>query len=158
MARAELIDLDALHEGVNFTGHPLISLVRQLTNLCDGEAGRYVHWGATTQDVTDTGLMLQAQAAHGIILADLRGLAHATGRSARRERDTLMPGRTHGQHATPITFGFKVAVWLDEVRRHVERMEQLAPPRFRRASLPRRPRRWHPLATTRRSRWRCRGG
>ena len=71
-ARAELIDLDALHEGVNFTGHPLISLVRQLTDLCDGEAGRYVHWGATTQDVTDTGLMLQAKAAHGIILRDLR--------------------------------------------------------------------------------------
>jgi len=127
VARAELIDLDALHAGVNFTGHPLISLVRQVTDLCDGEAGRYVHWGATTQDVTDTGLMLQAQAAHGIILRDLRGLAHALADLARRERDTLMPGRTHGQHATPITFGFKVAVWLDEVRRHVERMEQLAP-------------------------------
>ena len=62
VAHAELIDLDALHEGVNFTGHPLISLVRQVTDLCDGEAGRYVHWGATTQDVTDTGLMLQAKA------------------------------------------------------------------------------------------------
>ena len=76
-AHAELIDLDALHEGVNFTGHPLISLVRQLTDLCEGEAGRYVHWGATTQDVTDTGLMLQVKAAHGIILRDLRALADA---------------------------------------------------------------------------------
>ena len=126
-ARAELIDLDALHEGVNFTGHPLISLVRQLTDLCEGEAGRYVHWGATTQDVTDTGLMLQAKAAHGIILRDLKALAVALADLARRERDTLMPGRTHGQHATPITFGFKVAVWLDEVRRHIERTEQAAP-------------------------------
>ena len=120
-ARAELIDLDALHEGVNFTGHPLISLVRQLTALCEGEAGRYVHWGATTQDVTDTGLMLQARAAHQVILRDLEALAGALADLARRERDTLMPGRTHGQHATPITFGFKVAVWLDEVRRHIER-------------------------------------
>ena len=74
-ARADLIDLDALHEGVNFTGHPLISLVRQLTDLCEGEAGRYVHWGATTQDVTDTGLMLQVKSSHGIILRDLRALA-----------------------------------------------------------------------------------
>ena len=126
-ARAELIDLAALHEGVNFTGHPLISLVRQLTDLCDGEAGRYVHWGATTQDVTDTGLMLQAQAAHALILGDLKSLAGALADLARRERDTLLAGRTHGQHATPITFGFKVAVWLDEVQRHIERMAQLAP-------------------------------
>ena len=126
-ARAELVDLDALHEGVNFTGHPLISLVRQLTDLCDGEAGRYVHWGATTQDVTDTGLMLQAQTAHAIILRDLTSLAGALAELARRERDTLLAGRTHGQHATPITFGFKVAVWLDEVQRHIERMAQLAP-------------------------------
>ncbi len=126
-ARAELIDVEALHAGVNFTGHPLISLVRQLAGLCEGEAGRYVHWGATTQDVTDTGLMLQAKAAHGIILGDLRELAGALSALARRERDTIEAGRTHGQHATPITFGFKVAVWLDEVRRHIERLEQAAP-------------------------------
>ena len=126
-AHAELIDLDALHEGVNFTGHPLISLVRQLTDLCDGEAGRYVHWGATTQDVTDTGLMLQVKAATASSCAICGRWLLALADLARRERDTLMPGRTHGQHATPITFGFKVAVWLDEVRRHIERMAQAAP-------------------------------
>ncbi len=127
VARAELIDLAALREGVNFTGHPLISLVRQLAELCEGEAGRYVHWGATTQDATDTGLMLQAQAAYRIILADLRDLAAALAALAAVERDTLQAGRTHGQHATPITFGFKVAVWLDETMRHIERLEQAAP-------------------------------
>jgi 3-carboxy-cis,cis-muconate cycloisomerase len=127
VARAELIDLDALREGVNFTGHPLISLVRQLAELCEDEAGRYVHWGATTQDVTDTGLMLQAQAAYRIVLRDLSDLAAALAELAAAERDTLQAGRTHGQHATPITFGFKVAVWLDEVARHIERMEQAAP-------------------------------
>jgi len=126
-AHADLIDLDDLHEGVNFTGHPLISLVRQLAASCGGEAGRWVHWGATTQDVTDTGLMLQVRAAYHVILADLEQLAESLAVLARRERDTLMPGRTHGQHSTPITFGFKVAVWLDEVRRHVERMVQIAP-------------------------------
>ncbi len=127
VARVELIDLAALREGVNFTGHPLISLVRQLAGLCAGDAGRYVHWGATTQDVTDTGLMLQAQAAYRIILRDLRELASALAELAGRERDTLQAGRTHGQHATPITFGFKVAVWLDETLRHIERLEQAAP-------------------------------
>lgn len=126
-ARAEFIDIDALHEGVNFTGHPLISLVRQLAQLCGGDAGGYVHWGATTQDVTDTGLMLQAKAAHEIILSGLTTFATALADLAHRERDTLQAGRTHGQHATPITFGFKVAVWLDEVRRHIERLEQAAP-------------------------------
>lgn len=127
IARAERIDLAALRQGVNFTGHPLISLVRQLAELCEGDAGGYVHWGATTQDVTDTGLMLQAQAAYHIILADLRDLAAALAALAGTERDTLQAGRTHGQHATPITFGFKVAVWLDETLRHVERLEQAAP-------------------------------
>ena len=126
-ARAELIDLDALREGVNYTGHPLISLVRQLAALCEGEAGRYVHWGATTQDVTDTGLMLQAKTAHEIILRDLRDLARVLAALAVRERNTLQAGRTHGQHATPITFGFKVAVWLDEAARHIERFEQAGP-------------------------------
>jgi 3-carboxy-cis,cis-muconate cycloisomerase len=126
-ARAELIDLDALREGVKFTGHPLISLVRQFAGLCEGDAGGYVHWGATTQDVTDTGLMLQAKAAYEIILRDLRDLARVLAAVAERERDTLQAGRTHGQHATPITFGFKVAVWLDEVGRHIERLEQAGP-------------------------------
>ena len=156
-ARAELIDLDALHDGVNFTGHPLISLVRQLTDLCTGEAGRYVHWGATTQDVTDTGLMLQAKAAHEIIEGDLRALADVLADLARRERDTLMPGRTHGQHATPITFGFKVAVWLDEVCRHIERMEQAAPRifvgEFAGASTT-----LASIGADPRGRWRCSGG
>ncbi|MGE5601645.1 MAG: adenylosuccinate lyase [Nitrososphaerales archaeon] len=127
VARGAFIDIDALHAGVNFTGHPLISLVRQLAALCRGDAGRYVHWGATTQDVSDTGLMLQAKAAHEIILSDLRELAADLAALAKRERDTIQPGRTHGQHATPITFGFKVAVWLDEVLRHIERLEQAAP-------------------------------
>ncbi len=97
---------------------------RQLAALCEGDAGGFVHWGATTQDVTDTGLMLQAKAAYEVILRDLRELAGLLAALAERERDTLQAGRTHGQHATPITFGFKVAVWLDEVLRHIERLEQ----------------------------------
>jgi adenylosuccinate lyase len=126
-ARVELLDLAAIKQGIDQTTHELVPLVRQLAELCDGDAGHYVHWGATTQDITDTGLILQVKAAHTVILRDLQALAEALQVLARRERDTLMPGRTHGQHAPPITFGFKVAVWLAEVRRHIERMQECAP-------------------------------
>jgi 3-carboxy-cis,cis-muconate cycloisomerase len=124
VARADLFDLETIRQGVAETGHPLITIVRELAGLCGGEAGRYVHWGATTQDVTDTGLVLQVKAALPVIERDLQALAAALAGLARRERDTLMPGRTHGQHSTPITFGYKVAVWFDEVRRHVVRLSQ----------------------------------
>ena len=137
-ARVELIDFDALRQGIYETTHELVPLIWQLASLCEGAAGGYVHWGATTQDVTDTGLVMQVKAAYAIILRDLRALAEALADLARRERDTIMPGRTHGQHALPITFGFKVAIWLAEVRRHIERMEQAAP-RCWWASLPARP-------------------
>ena len=126
-ARVELLDIEAIRQGITTTTHELVPLVRQLAALCEGEAGRYVHWGATTQDITDTGLMLQVKAAHAIILGDLRCLAEALQSLARRERDTIMPGRTHGQHTPPITFGFKVAIWLAEVRRHIDRLEESAP-------------------------------
>jgi 3-carboxy-cis,cis-muconate cycloisomerase len=126
-ARVELLDIAALKQGIDQTTHELVPLVRQLAALCDGEADRYVHWGATTQDITDTGLILQVKAAHAIILRDLQTLAQALQSLARRERDTIMPGRTHGQHTPPITFGFKVAIWLAEVRRHISRLEECAP-------------------------------
>jgi 3-carboxy-cis,cis-muconate cycloisomerase len=121
-----LFDLEAIRQGVVETGHPLITLVRELGGLCDGEAGRYVHWGATTQDVTDTGLVLQVKSALAAIRRDLQELTLTLADLARRERDSLMPGRTHGQHSTPITFGYKVAVWLDEVRRHITRLDECA--------------------------------
>ncbi|RME85263.1 MAG: adenylosuccinate lyase [Caldilineae bacterium] len=126
-ARVENIDFAALKEGIDETVHELVPLIRQLASRCEGDAGRYVHWGATTQDVTDTGLVLQLRQAHGHILHDLQALSGELAALARRERDTVMPGRTHGQHALPITFGFKVAIWLDEVRRHIERMHQVEP-------------------------------
>jgi 3-carboxy-cis,cis-muconate cycloisomerase len=127
VARAGLFDREMIRQGVVETGHPLITIVRELAGLCDGEAGRYVHWGATTQDVTDTGLVLQVKAALAVVQRDLQALAVALDNLARRERDTLMPGRTHGQHSTPITFGYKVAVWLDEVHRHITRLDECAP-------------------------------
>ena len=126
-AHAEAIDFDALRRGTNLVGYPILPLVRQLADLCQGEAGRYVHWGATTQDIMDTANVLQLREALSIITQDLENLIANLSDLAAEHRDTPMAGRTHGQHALPITFGFKVAVWIDELSRHQERFDQCRP-------------------------------
>lgn len=124
-ATAQAIDLNALREGTNLVGYPILPLVRQLAALCEGDAGRYVHWGATTQDIMDTANVLQLRQALELLERDLGTLIELLTRQARQYRDTVMAGRTHGQHALPITFGFKIAVWVDELRRHAERLRQM---------------------------------
>jgi adenylosuccinate lyase len=126
-AKAELLDRQAIAREMEATSHPIVPVIRALQRVCAGDAGQYIHWGATTQDITDTALVLQIKEAHGLIVRDLRALEEALLDLAVRHRDTLMPGRTHGQHALPITFGYKVAVWASEVRRHLERLEACRP-------------------------------
>ena len=125
-ARAELFDKAAIKQGMDKTAHPLVSVIWQLSQLCDGDTGGFVHWGATTQDVMDTGVVLHLKDAHAIFLATLDELITTLSGLAERYRSVPMAGRTHGQHALPITFGFKIAVWLAEVRRHRERLVQAA--------------------------------
>jgi adenylosuccinate lyase/3-carboxy-cis,cis-muconate cycloisomerase len=124
-ARAELYDLDALREGIDESQHPLVPLIRALSERC-GEHGGWVHWGATTQDVIDTALVLQARAALAPIERDLALAVAAAARLAAEYRDTPMAGRTHGQHAVPITFGLKVASWADELGRAERRLAAAA--------------------------------
>ena len=121
-AHLSYLDLAAVREGLARTGHPLVPLVWELDRACEGEAGGYVHWGATTQNVTQTGQLLLARRAHAIFLRQLATLLEVLGPLAERAKDMLLPGRTHGQHALPATFGFKVAVWIDELCRHVDRL------------------------------------
>jgi 3-carboxy-cis,cis-muconate cycloisomerase len=127
-------DLAAIGRKTELVGYPIVELVHQLADACPEHARGYVHWGATTQDIMDTGTVLCLRDALALVEADctatrelLAGLAHA-------HRDTPMAGRTHLQHALPVTFGQKVAVWLDAMDRHAERLEQLRP-RLLRASL-----------------------
>jgi 3-carboxy-cis,cis-muconate cycloisomerase len=115
-ADAALYDLEAVRAGIARSQHPLVPLIRSLAERC-GEHGGWVHWGATTQDVIDTGLVLQMRAALTPIARDLTRSAVAAERLADQFRATPMAGRTHGQHAVPITFGFKAASWTDELRR-----------------------------------------
>jgi adenylosuccinate lyase len=116
------IDLEAVRAGLAKTGHPLVPLVWELDRACEGDAGGYVHWGATTQNVTQTGQLFQVRRAHEIFLRQLAAILTALAGLAERTKDAVLPGRTHGQHAVPATFGFKVAVWIDELCRHVERL------------------------------------
>lgn len=120
-------DLAALKLEMDRTSHPIVPLVRAIAAKCDDDLGEYVHWGATTQDITDTGTMLQIREAEAIISSRLEALGDALLDHVITHATTAMPGRTHGQHAQPVTFGYKVAVWLDEVRRHQTRMDEMRP-------------------------------
>lgn len=126
-ACAELDKLDdaAIRDGLARTSHPLVPLVWELARVCGDEAGGYVHWGATTQNIIETGDNLLLSKAHLILLDHLGDLLTALADLAERSADMAMAGRTHGQHAVPVTFGYKVAVWIDELARHVERLRAL---------------------------------
>ena len=115
------IDLVRLRENTSVVGYPILPLLEQIAEASP-DAGRYVHWGATTQDVMDCGLALIASQALDRMHVLARELGDALAIAADRHRSTVMPGRTHAQPAVPITFGLKVAVWLSELTRHAERL------------------------------------
>src|SRR5437762_5401821 len=120
------LDLARLKRETETVGYPILPLVRQLADRA-GEAGRWVHWGATTQDIMDTAAVLQIRAGLELIEAALTALRGHLAGLARRWRDVPMAGRTHLQHALPITFGFKAAVWLSACDRHAARLAELRP-------------------------------
>jgi adenylosuccinate lyase len=126
-ARAETMDSEAIKRGIDKTAHPLVSVIWQLSERCAGDAGGYVHWGATTQDVMDTAIILQLRDAFALVMTTLGELLAALRELALRHQHTPLAARTHGQQALPTTFGYKVAVWLAEAQRHRERFLQLRP-------------------------------
>jgi 3-carboxy-cis,cis-muconate cycloisomerase len=128
--RAELFDMVALASATARAGNPAIPMVRHLTRLVangDATAARFVHWGATSQDAMDTGLVLQLRAYLLRLEADLAALSDALARLAEAHRMTPMAGRTWLQHALPVTFGLKAAGWLDAIARHRSRLAELRP-------------------------------
>ncbi|WP_444632862.1 class-II fumarase/aspartase family protein [Cupriavidus oxalaticus] len=125
-SRLERIDFDHMREETDIVGYPILPLVHQLVAMC-GEAGRYVHWGATTQDIMDTAVALQVRDALDSIDADIRALRGILADLAVKHRDTPMAGRTHLQQALPVTFGYKAAIWLAMFDRHQQRLAELRP-------------------------------
>ncbi|WP_028214384.1 class-II fumarase/aspartase family protein [Paraburkholderia mimosarum] len=125
-SRIERIDFDHMREETDIVGYPILPLVHHLVGMC-GEAGRYLHWGATTQDIMDTAVSLQVRDALDSIDADIRELRAILVDLSKKYRDTPMAGRTHLQQALPVTFGYKAAIWLAMFDRHQQRLAQLRP-------------------------------
>jgi adenylosuccinate lyase len=123
MASLKYVKLSRVKEIEREIRHDVASLVRALAEVC-GSSGAYVHLGATSYDVVDTANALQLKNALELIEDRLIALEAALIEKARRCKNMLMVGRTHGQHALPITLGFKFAVWMREVSRHIERLRQ----------------------------------
>ena len=124
-AKVENVDLEAIAAEVRVVKHPLVPALRALQAVCDGDHGEYVHFGPTTQDVLDSGTMLQVKEAHAVFCRDLREVGRELYRLAETHKETPMAGRTHGVQALPITFGHKCAIWLAETGRNFERLRQL---------------------------------
>jgi 3-carboxy-cis,cis-muconate cycloisomerase len=119
------IDFAKLKTQTERIGYPVLPVVQQLVGLCRDGLGEWCHWGATTQDITDSATVLQIREALAAIEADIDGIADALAALARKYRDTPMAGRSNLQQAVPITFGYKMATLLAAFERHKERLSQL---------------------------------
>ena len=126
-ARVDRLDLAFVADETRRTGHSTLGLIRGLQRVLPEEAREWVYYGATVQDLTDTWTTLAMREVGRIAWRDLREVEGLCLDLARRHRDTLMLGRTHGQPGAPISFGLKAASWADEVRRHLERLRGGAP-------------------------------
>ena len=129
-ARLDALDRARIDEGFARTGHTIVPLVWELGRVVGEPHGGWVHWGATTQNITQTGDLLVLRQAHRIFLRLIGDTLVAMADLAERGAAMPIAGRTHGQHAVPATFGYKVAVWIDELLRHAERFRQAAPRLF----------------------------
>lgn len=119
------IDLDRYHREVELVGFPIVPLLDQLNELIPAEHSQYLHWGATTQDIMDTALVLQMRDAFAHISEQIVTLRAVIAHQADEHRSTVMAGRSQLQHALPITFGLKASTWLSMFQRHANRLEQL---------------------------------
>ena len=119
----ELLDVEEYNRQYQITNHPLVCLIRVYAGICDGDAGEYIHFGTTTQDIMDTARMLQLKQAYELITEKAVRLRGRIAELARRYKGLVMMGRTNDQQALPITLGFKMATWADELDRSIERLE-----------------------------------
>src|SRR5882757_2001774 len=126
-ARVDRLDLAAVAAQTRATGHSTLGLIRELCTVLPESAREWVYYGATVQDVTDTWTARTMLTVFDLLEVDLTRCRNAALVLARTHRDTVMCGRTHGQPGLPITFGFKAAVWADELLRHGERLAQARP-------------------------------
>lgn len=127
VARIENLSIEEIAASTRVVGYPVVGLTKALAKAAGAEAGRYVHWGATTQDILDTALVLQIRDGLDLLECGMRRLATALASKATLHRDDVMAGRTHLQHALPLTFGYKCAVWANPILDDLERLAALRP-------------------------------
>jgi 3-carboxy-cis,cis-muconate cycloisomerase len=125
--KIENIDLARLKQQTERIGYPILGVVQQIVGLCADGLGEWCHWGATTQDITDTAAILQIRDALKLVEKDMEAITKSLADLSRRYRDTPMAGRSNLQQAVPLTFGFKMAALLAAMQRHRERLAQLRP-------------------------------
>ncbi|TQR34423.1 adenylosuccinate lyase [Campylobacter sp. MIT 99-7217] len=124
-AKFKFMDMDFIYTEFKKTKHPLVPTVRGLEKACDKGLGEFVHFGVTTQDIIDTGLVLQFKEGLALIKQDLKDIAKALLKLSKEHKNTAMMGRTLSLQALPITFGHKSAIWLSELVRHFDRITEL---------------------------------
>jgi 3-carboxy-cis,cis-muconate cycloisomerase len=123
----KFIDMAKLKEATEKIGYPVLPVVQQLVKACKDNLGEWSHWGATTQDITDTATVMQIREALEIVEADIVAISNALAALAKKYRDTPMAGRSNLQQAVPITFGYKMATMLAGFERHKQRLAELKP-------------------------------
>ncbi|SET38168.1 adenylosuccinate lyase [Thorsellia anophelis] len=120
----DTLDLEAMAKDGALMKHSLMATIKALQAQC-GQAGEFIHYGVTTQDIVDTATVLQLKEAFNVIEQDVNSLIKELTVLSEKHKHTFMVGRTHGMQALPTTFGFKVAIWLDEFLRHAERLANI---------------------------------
>jgi 3-carboxy-cis,cis-muconate cycloisomerase len=123
----KFMDMAKLKEATERIGYPVLPVVQQLVAACKDKLGEWSHWGATTQDITDTATVLQIREAFAIVEQDIDAICEALATLAKKYRDTPMAGRSNLQQAVPITFGYKMATLLAGFERHKQRLAELKP-------------------------------
>jgi len=123
-AKPEIVTLERTMEIEKSTRHDVVALVEAIAEKCQGPGARWVHFGLTSNDIKDTALGLQLKAAHDVLIPQIDQLIDSLLKKAKKTQDLIAVGRSHGQHAVPITYGIRFTVWLEEVRRHLNRIQQ----------------------------------
>ena len=126
-ATYENLDLELMDEIYRKVGHGFVPFVKVFVKACDPEAGKYIHFGSTTQNIQQSSQSIIMKKVNRMFLELTKQILLNLADLAEAHADSVMPGRTHGKHAIPITYGYKVATWISEIELSVERMEQLEP-------------------------------
>ena len=125
VANLSVTKIEVVKEIESETRHDVMAMVKAMTEQCKGDAGKFVHYGSTSNDIVDTATALQIKASIELIQKDVDSFIITLAKLSKQERDTIEVGRTHAQFAIPITFGFKIDGYVAEMIRHRERLEQM---------------------------------